>query len=82
MKSPGELLSLVELQARVEKRNMINLNELSSTLGVAVQTVKNYLTYAEKTFVVKRGTPYFRNIRRCKKNRLEVKVIFNFLETF
>lgn len=44
--------------------NMINLNELSSTLGVSVQTVKNYLAYAEKTFVVKRVTPYFRNIRK------------------
>lgn len=44
--------------------NMINLNELSSTLGISVQTVKNYLAYAEKTFVVKRVTPYFRNIRK------------------
>jgi len=43
--------------------NMINLNELSSTLGISVQTVKNYLAYAEKTFIVKRITPYFRNIR-------------------
>lgn len=44
--------------------NMINLNELSSTLGISVQTVKNYLAYAEKTFIVKRITPYFRNIRK------------------
>ena len=44
--------------------NMINLNELSSTLGISVQTVKNYLAYAEKTFVVKRVTPYFKNIRK------------------
>ncbi|MBI3354643.1 MAG: DUF4143 domain-containing protein, partial [Nitrospirae bacterium] len=39
-------------------------NELSSTLGISVQTVKNYLYYAEKTFVVKRLTPYYRNIRK------------------
>jgi len=44
--------------------NMINLNELSSTLGISVQTVRNYLAYAEKTFIVKRLTPYFRNIRK------------------
>lgn len=44
--------------------NIINLNELSSTLGISVQTVKNYLSYAEKTFVVKRLTPYYRNIRK------------------
>jgi predicted AAA+ superfamily ATPase len=44
--------------------SMVNLNELSSTLGISVQTVKNYLTYAEKTFVVKRVSPYYRNIRK------------------
>lgn len=44
--------------------NLININELSSTLGISVQTVKNYLAYAEKTFVVKRVTPYHRNIRK------------------
>lgn len=43
--------------------SLINLNELSSTLGISVQTVKNYLAYAEKTFIIKRLTPYFRNIR-------------------
>jgi uncharacterized protein len=44
--------------------NLVNINELSSTLGISVQTVKNYLAYAEKTFVVKRVTPYHRNIRK------------------
>lgn len=44
--------------------NMVNLNELSSTLGISVQTVKNYLSYAEKTFVVKRVSPYYMNIRK------------------
>ena len=42
---------------------MINLNELSSTAGISVQTVKNYLYYAEKTFIVRRITPWFRNVR-------------------
>ncbi|HSB05304.1 MAG TPA: ATP-binding protein [Thermodesulfobacteriota bacterium] len=43
---------------------MVNLNELSSTLGISVQTVKNYLDYAEKTFVIRRVTPFFRNLRK------------------
>jgi predicted AAA+ superfamily ATPase len=43
--------------------SLVNLNELSSTLGISVQTAKNYLAYAEKTFIVRRLTPYFRNIR-------------------
>jgi len=44
--------------------NMINLHELSSTLGISVQTVKNYIAYAEKTFIIKRVTPYYRNLRK------------------
>ena len=43
---------------------LTNLSELSSTLGISVQTVKNYLWYAEKTFVVQRLTPYFKNTRK------------------
>jgi uncharacterized protein len=42
---------------------MVNLNELSSTLGISVQTVKNYLSYAEKTFIIGRVTPWFKNLR-------------------
>ena len=42
---------------------MVNLNELSSTAGISVQTVKNYLSYAEKTFIVRRVTPWFKNLR-------------------
>jgi predicted AAA+ superfamily ATPase len=43
---------------------MINVAELSSTLGISIQTVKNYLMYAEKTFVIKKVTPYFSNVRK------------------
>jgi predicted AAA+ superfamily ATPase len=43
---------------------IINLSELSSTLGISIQTVKNYLMYAEKTFVIKKVTPYFSNVRK------------------
>ncbi len=43
--------------------SMVNLNELSSTAGISVQTVKNYLSYAEKTFIIRRVTPWFKNLR-------------------
>jgi predicted AAA+ superfamily ATPase len=43
---------------------LINYSELSSTLGIALQTLKNYLWYAEKTFIIHRLTPYFRNVRK------------------
>jgi uncharacterized protein len=41
-----------------------NCTELSSVLGISLPTLKNYLSYAEKTFIVDRITPYFRNIRK------------------
>jgi hypothetical protein len=43
---------------------LVNLSELSSTLGISIKTVKDYLWYLEKTFIIKRVTPYFRNIRK------------------
>jgi len=44
--------------------SLTNFSELSSTLGISVQTVKNYLWYAEKTFIIKKVAPYFKNIRK------------------
>ncbi|MDI6801117.1 MAG: ATP-binding protein [Thermodesulfovibrionales bacterium] len=44
--------------------NMVNYNELSNTLGLSMPTVKNYLWYAEKTFIVQKLSPYFRNMRK------------------
>ena len=43
---------------------LVNVSELSSTVGVAMQTIQNYLWYLEKTYIVKRVTPYFRNVRK------------------
>jgi predicted AAA+ superfamily ATPase len=43
---------------------LTNFSELSSTLGISVPTLKNYLWYLEKTFIIQRITPYFKNIRK------------------
>lgn len=43
---------------------LINISELSSTLAISTKTVTNYLWYLEKTFIIKRLTPYFKNIRK------------------
>jgi uncharacterized protein len=43
---------------------LVNYSELSSTLGIALQTIKKYLWYAEKTFIMQRITPFFRNTRK------------------
>jgi len=44
--------------------SLVNFSELSSTLGTSVETVKNYLWYLEKTFIIQKVTPYFQNIRK------------------
>ncbi len=44
--------------------SMVNYSELSSTIGISLSTVKNYLWYAEKTFIIHRVLPYFRNVRK------------------
>jgi len=42
---------------------LINYSELSATLGISLHTVKNYCWYAEETYILRRITPFFRNIR-------------------
>jgi uncharacterized protein len=42
---------------------IINYSELATTLGISLPTVKNYCRYAEETYILKRITPFFRNIR-------------------
>lgn len=44
--------------------NLVNISELSNTLGLAMQTIKDYLWYLEKTFIIRKVTPHFRNIRK------------------
>jgi hypothetical protein len=56
----GNLIRLLSGQTG----QLINFNELSATLGISIQTVKNYIAYAEKTFIIKRITPYFQNLRK------------------
>ena len=43
---------------------IINFSELCSTIGISTKTLKNYLNYLEKTFIIHRITPFFKNIRK------------------
>jgi len=43
---------------------LVNYSEICLTAGISMQTLKNYLWYAEKTFIIQRLTPYFRNPRK------------------
>lgn len=54
--------NLVRMMA-AQVGNLVNVAELSRTLGVAQETINNYLWYLEQTFILKKVTPYFRNVR-------------------
>ncbi|KKT42220.1 ATPase [Candidatus Giovannonibacteria bacterium RIFCSPHIGHO2_02_43_13] len=44
--------------------NLINVSELSNTVGVARKTIEQYVWYLEKTFVIGKVTPFYKNIRK------------------
>ncbi len=44
--------------------NLINYSELSSTLNISYQTVKKYLWYAQKIFLLDVVSPFARNVRK------------------
>lgn len=59
----ADFTALVRLMAG-QIGSPVNVSELSKTLGVSMITVKNYLWYMEKTFLIHRVTPFFRNYRK------------------
>lgn len=44
--------------------NLTNFSEISLTLGISSKTVKNYFWYLQKTFILEKLTPYFKNLRK------------------
>jgi len=42
---------------------LVNFSELSNSIGTSVATVSNYIKYGEGTFVFKRLSPFFKNVR-------------------
>ena len=56
----NNLLKLVAFQIGKQ----VSLNELSSNLGIAKQTVERYLDLLEKAFVIKKVTGFSRNLRK------------------
>jgi len=54
---------LVKLLAS-QTGKLVNYSEISNTLGLSTETVKKYLWYLEKTFIIRRVTPFYKNIRK------------------
>ncbi len=55
--------SLVRILAS-QPGQLINYSRIASEVNISVKSIKNYLWYAEKTFVLQRLTPYFTNSRK------------------
>ncbi len=43
---------------------LINYSEYSNTLNISIETLKKYLWYLEKTFIINKVKPFFKNIRK------------------
>lgn len=44
--------------------NLVNVSELSNTLGLHKATIEKYINVLEATFMFQRLTPFFKNVRR------------------
>lgn len=60
---PDDFSSLVKVLAS-QIGQLINYSELANTLGISQPTIKQYIWYLEKTFIIQRITPFFRNTRK------------------
>ena len=55
--------NLVKVLAR-RVGNLTNIAELSSSLCLSYPTIQNYLWYLQKTYILRKTAPYFKNIRK------------------
>lgn len=62
LKAPQVLIKLMTLLAH-QIGNLVNLNELASQLGMARNTVEQYVATLEKYFLIFRLPPFERNLR-------------------
>lgn len=62
VEKPDAFTNLLKIMAS-QIGSLVNITELSATIGIADKTIQHYLWYLEETFILKKVTPYFRNIR-------------------
>lgn len=63
LRKTANLTFLVKILASSIGR-LVNISELSNTSGLSIPTIKNYLFLLEKTFIIRKLTPYFSNARK------------------
>ncbi|MFQ5901727.1 MAG: ATP-binding protein, partial [Thermodesulfobacteriota bacterium] len=62
IRNPGKLNNLLKVLA-AQSSGLININELSNTLGLSRKTIDEYLFLLENTYIIRRLYPFHRNIR-------------------
>lgn len=63
LEKPDAFTNLLRLIAS-QIGSLVNVSELSSTIGISSKTVKLYLWYLEQTFIIQKLTPYYHNVRK------------------
>ncbi len=43
---------------------LVNYSEISNTVSLNIQTLKKYIWYLEKTFILKKVSPFYKNVRK------------------
>lgn len=62
VEKPDALTNLLKILAS-QIGSLVNITELSSTIGISDKTVQRYLWYLEQTYIIKKVTPFYRNVR-------------------
>ncbi len=64
--------------------NLLNIDELASSIGIAKETIYDYLLLLEGTYIARRLTPYFKNLRseliKMPKIYFEDSGVLNYLK--
>lgn len=63
VRATDKFMKMIKLLA-VQSGGIINYAQLASDTGVSVDTLKNYLWYAEKTFIISIVKPFFTNAKK------------------
>ena len=60
---PDAFTNLVKILSS-QAGQMINYTKISAQLNIALQTVKKYIWYLQKTFIIRSAMPFFRNFKK------------------
>lgn len=62
VEKPNSISNLLKILAS-QIGGLVNVSELASTVGISIKTMENYLWYLEETYIIRKITPYYRNVR-------------------